>query len=78
MAAVRGLPQGHTAAHIAGRGQAPGRNERVVQRIQRQGRYSNVCHVRLGRGAFPVIVGVFKAMQRRGYEGAIASFDNAR
>ena len=66
MAALRGLPQLHARAHLAGAGQAAGGHEGVVQRVEHQRRNADVGQVRLGRGAAPVVVGVAKAVQGRG------------
>ena len=49
MPAVRWLPQHDRLAHLVRRGQAIGRHERVVARIEHERRDADAVQVRLGR-----------------------------
>jgi hypothetical protein len=66
MPATRRLPQRHMRANLVRRGQAGRRHKRIVQRIDHQRRHADAVQVGLGRRARPVVVGVAKAVQRRG------------
>jgi hypothetical protein len=66
VAAVARLPKLHMRADFVLCRQAGRRHERIVARVDHQRRNADPVQLRLGRTALPVVVGVAKAVQRRG------------
>ena len=66
MAALFGLPKRDSGAHITRFGQAHSRHKGIIECVERQCWNRNALHVWFGRGAAPVILSVFEAMERGG------------
>ena len=66
MTSLTRLPKGDPGADIPSSGHARGGHKGIVEGIERQCWDCNPAHVRFCRGASPVILGVFEAMERRG------------